>query len=114
MVVTELHDLPVVCNKDEYNTFAIPDGETCGSYAGKFLDSSIGYIRDLNATDSCDYCAYSVGDEFYATLGISFDKRWRDLGIFIAFVGSNLIILFLAVSSHFNRYHFRASAYRFL
>jgi ABC-type multidrug transport system permease subunit len=99
MVVTELHDLPVVCKADEYNTFAIPDNETCRSYAGKWIDQSIGYIRDLDATGSCDYCAYSVGDQFYESLGISFDNRWRDLGIFIAFVGSNLIIIFLAVSN---------------
>ena len=31
---------------------------------------------------------------------MSFDNRWRDLGIFAAFIVSNLIILFLAVSEY--------------
>jgi ABC-type multidrug transport system permease subunit len=96
MVVTELHDASVTCASNEYNTFPIPDGETCGGYAGKFMEVAPGYIRDLNATGSCDYCAFSVGDEFFGPLGLSFGDRWRDLGILVAFVGSNLVILFLA------------------
>lgn len=98
MVVTELHDLPVVCSELEFNTFPIPSGETCGSYAEKFMSVAPGYLRNLTATESCEYCAFSVGDEFYTPLALSFDDRWRDLGIFLAFVGSNLVILFLAVS----------------
>lgn len=98
MVVTELHGLPVVCNDLEFNTFPIPSGETCGSYTEKFMAVAPGYLRNLTATDSCDYCAFSVGDEFYAPLALSYDNRWRDLGIFFAFIVSNLVILFLAVS----------------
>lgn len=97
MVVTELHDMPVKCAELEYNTFPIPSGETCESYAGKFMSIAPGYLRNLTATGSCEYCAYSVGDEFYSPLALSYDNRWRDLGIFLAFVGSNLIILFLGV-----------------
>ena len=57
-----------------------------------------GYIVS-NATSACEYCAYKVGDQFYSGLGFSFDNRWRDLGILAAFVGSNLCLLFLGVSS---------------
>jgi ATP-binding cassette, subfamily G (WHITE), member 2, SNQ2 len=38
-----------------------------------------------------------VGDQFYQGLGFQFDNRWRDLGILAAFIGSNLIFLFLGV-----------------
>lgn len=100
MIVTELHDLPVTCAELEYNTFSIPSGETCESYAGKFMAAAPGYIRNLTATGSCDYCAYSVGDEFYTPLTLSYDNRWRDMGILIAFCVSNLIILFIGVSYH--------------
>lgn len=61
-----------------------------------FAAGGAGYLAD-NATDSCQYCAYRVGDQFYEPLGFSFDNRWRDLGILIAFFGSNLVILFSAV-----------------
>lgn len=59
-----------------------------------FAAGGPGYITD-NATSECSYCAYSVGDEFYEPLGISFGTRWRDFGILLAFVGSNLVFLFL-------------------
>jgi ABC-type multidrug transport system permease subunit len=95
MVVTELHDKPVVCAPLEYNAFDAPAGLTCGEYARDFLAAAPGYVRNLTATGTCEYCAFKVGDEFYGPLGLSYDHRWRDLGIFIAFVGSNLILLFL-------------------
>lgn len=62
-----------------------------------FERGGAGYILD-NATQACEYCAYKIGDQFYSTFSMNFDNRWRDLGIFIAYVASNLIILFLAVS----------------
>lgn len=98
MVTTALHELPVTCAEAEYNTFTSPPGQTCGDYMQDyFAAGGIGYLAD-NATSNCQYCAYKVGDQYYEQLGMSFDTRWRDLGIYIAFVASNLIILVLAVS----------------
>ena len=95
LVSTELHGLPVVCKQTELNLFASPMGQTCGEYMSSFFASGgAGYIVN-NATSSCEYCAFSVGDQFYEPLGISFNDRWRDLGILIAFIGSNLVFLFL-------------------
>jgi len=99
MTVTALHDVPVVCTPQELNRFAAPAGQTCGEYMRKFFDDGgAGYLVS-NATSACEYCAYKVGDQFYEPLGFSFDHRWRDLGIYICFVASNLIILFTAVST---------------
>lgn len=96
MVTTALHDLPVHCTRSELNTFTAPEGQTCGEYMEGFFNAGgIGYIVD-NMTSNCEYCAYSVGDEYYSTLGMSFDHRWRDLGIYIAFFVSNVIILISA------------------
>lgn len=98
MTVTELHGRSVTCNPNEYNHFNAPDNQTCGEYMQPFFErGGAGYLLD-NATQACQYCAYKVGDQFYETFQMEFGNRWRDLGIFIAFVGSNLIILFLAVS----------------
>jgi ABC-type multidrug transport system permease subunit len=99
MVVTALHDLPVRCRPEELNVFQAPGNTTCGEYMQPFFErGGPGYLVS-NATQDCQYCAFKVGDEFYGPLGLSFDHRWRDLGIYIAFIGSNLIILFLAVCS---------------
>lgn len=98
MVVTELHDRPVVCTDIELQRFNAPSGQSCGDYMSEFFSNGgPGYIVN-NATSACEYCAFKVGDQFYNALEFSFDNRWRDMGIFIAFIGSNLIILFLAVS----------------
>jgi ABC-type multidrug transport system permease subunit len=99
MVVTELHDRPVECTPTEYNSFTAPPGQDCGSYMAPFFAAGgAGYLAN-NDTSDCQYCAYKVGDQFYEPLGYSFGDRWRDLGILAAFIGSNLIILFVAVSS---------------
>jgi ABC-type multidrug transport system permease subunit len=99
MVVTELHGREVVCTPNELNAFAAPAGQTCGEYMSNFFErGGNGYIVN-NATSACQYCAYKVGDQFYDALELNFDNRWRDLGILIAFIGSNLIFLFLGVSS---------------
>ncbi|KAK3644016.1 ATP-binding cassette transporter snq2 [Elasticomyces elasticus] len=95
LVSTELHNMPVVCKERELNHFTAPIGQSCGDYMENFFSSGgPGYIVD-NATSACSYCAYKVGDQFYEPLGISFDHRWRDFGILTAFIGSNLILLFL-------------------
>lgn len=98
MVVTELHGRPVECMEMEFNTFTAPPGQTCGSYMAPFFAAGgAGYLAN-NDTQNCQYCAYKVGDQFYEPLGYEFGNRWRDLGILVAFIGSNLIILFIAVS----------------
>ena len=85
----------MTCTQSELNLFSAPPGQTCGDYMSSFFASGgAGYITN-NATSDCSYCAYSVGDQFYEPLSISFDTRWRDIGILIAFCGSNLVFLFL-------------------
>ncbi|KAI1424678.1 ABC-2 type transporter [Xylaria sp. FL1777] len=95
-ITTALHELNVRCTSHELNSFLAPPGETCGSYMKKFFDvGGSGYLVN-NDTSNCEYCAYSSGDQFYNQFEYTFDTRWRDLGIFIAFVASNTIILFAA------------------
>ncbi|KAJ8070212.1 hypothetical protein OCU04_000598 [Sclerotinia nivalis] len=96
MVVTELQGREVTCKSAELNRFNAPSGQTCGQYMENyFSNGGIGYIVN-NATSACEYCAYKFGEQFYEPLGLEFGHRWRDLGILLAFIGSNLIILFLA------------------
>lgn len=95
MVTTELHDRKVVCTQQEYNLFPAPPGQPCGQYMSDFFGAGgPGYLA-RNATEACSYCAYRVGDQFFTPLGISYEHRYRDLGIFAAFIASNLILLFV-------------------
>ncbi|BFZ59965.1 ATP-binding cassette transporter snq2 [Saitoella coloradoensis] len=96
MLVTELHDLPVRCSDVELARFLAPAGQTCLEYANTFMESASGYLVNPNAASPsyCEYCPYSVGDDYLATLNLDYSHRWRDLGIFICFIVSNLAILF--------------------
>jgi ATP-binding cassette, subfamily G (WHITE), member 2, SNQ2 len=99
-ITTALHGLSVRCRSHELNNFMAPPGETCGSYMKSFFAAGgSGYLVNSD-TNSCQYCAYSLGDQFYGAFEYTFNTRWRDLGIFIAFVASNTILLFTAVSPH--------------
>ncbi|PGH12949.1 hypothetical protein AJ79_03922 [Helicocarpus griseus UAMH5409] len=99
MVTTELHQRQVRCTPTELNSFTAPAGMDCGTYMEPFFNmGGPGYIVD-NATSACQYCAFKVGDEFYKPFGMDFATHWRDLGIFAAFIGSNLILLFIGVST---------------
>lgn len=105
MVVTALQDRVVVCTPEELNRFAAPPGMDCGTYMRPFFErGGPGYIVS-NTSTMCEYCAYSVGQQFFGAYELSFGHRWRDLGILAAFIGSNLIILFLA--SRFLNYNRR-------
>ncbi|CRK36180.1 hypothetical protein BN1708_006955 [Verticillium longisporum] len=104
MVTTALHELEVICKGVELNPFNAPSGQNCGEYMSDFFaNGGAGYIVD-NSTSECQYCAFEVGDEFYTPLGFGFDKRWRDMGIFLAFFASNIVIIFLGARFlNFNR-----------
>ncbi|CAE6423760.1 unnamed protein product [Rhizoctonia solani] len=100
LVTTELHGLPIICTENEFSVFQPPSGESCLQWAGDFVNATVGYLDNPDATSDCRYCPYSLGDDFYAGLEIKFDDRWRELGIMLAFIGFNIIIT-LAASKFF-------------
>lgn len=51
------------------------------------------------ATTDCQYCPYSSGDQYLATLNISYGEKWRDFGIFLAFCISNWLLVYFFIWS---------------
>ncbi|KAG8718374.1 hypothetical protein FRC09_012757 [Ceratobasidium sp. 395] len=96
LVSTELHGLKITCSPLEFSVFQPPSGETCVQWAGDFVNATVGYLDNPSATSDCRYCPYTYGDDFYSALNISFDTRWRDLGIMIAFTVFNTIVTLVA------------------
>lgn len=82
--------LKIECKPDEFSIFRTPPGQTCATWAKEFIDFAGGYLEDPNATDTCRYCQYSVGDEFYTPLNIDYGDRWRNVFILFAFFGECL------------------------
>ncbi|KAG0330231.1 hypothetical protein BGZ99_007092 [Dissophora globulifera] len=97
LVSVQLHDVPVHCASDEFSIFNVPAGETCGSYAATFMETAVGYINNLNATENCQYCQYQYGQDFYNTLSMDFGHRWRNTGILCLYLVANITILLVAI-----------------
>lgn len=73
-------DVQVSCNPEEFTSFNAPDGQTCGEYMADFLSTNAGYVADLNATENCQYCAYSTGADYAKTFNLQEEYYgWRDV-----------------------------------
>ncbi len=85
-----LHDFEVQCAENEIAYFAPPVNETCLEFAGPFVSYAGGKIMNPEATDYCEYCKYSIGDEYLATVGIKYSQRWRNFGFIWAYIIFNI------------------------
>ncbi|KAK3823213.1 MAG: ABC-2 type transporter-domain-containing protein [Benniella sp.] len=97
LVSVQLYNVPVRCGEDEFSVFNVPVGETCKSYAATFLSYASGYINNPDDTSNCQYCQYSVGQDFYSGLSMDFSNRWRNLGIMCIYLAFNIIMLMVAI-----------------
>jgi len=81
--------LPVTCQDDEFAVFAPPSGQTCQEWAGAFVQAAGGYLNNPDSTVDCQYCQYRVGDEYLASLNMSYGNRWRDVWVLFGFIVFN-------------------------
>ena len=96
MIPTELHGLRITCKPDEFAVFNPPEAQTCSAWAGEFVSAFGGYLDNANDTSACRYCPYSVGEDFFLPLNISYGTRWRDAFILFGFFIFNFILVIIA------------------
>ncbi|KAF1838619.1 ABC transporter-like protein [Decorospora gaudefroyi] len=94
-----LSGIPVRCRVEETAVFDTPPGQSCSAYADAFLSASPGYLLNPDAIGGCQYCPYSVGDDYLATIHIKASDKWRDFGIFLAFCISNWALVYFFIWS---------------
>ncbi|KAF1920055.1 ABC transporter-like protein [Ampelomyces quisqualis] len=94
-----LDGIPVQCQESETAIFDAPPGQSCGAYASDFVSSAPGYLLNPQATSGCQYCPYSLGNDYLATLNIKASDKWRDFGIFLAFCCSNWALVYFFIWS---------------
>ncbi|KAK5134541.1 hypothetical protein LTR08_006326 [Meristemomyces frigidus] len=97
VLAATLHDIPVVCTSAEAAHFDAPPGQTCRDYAGAFAKSAGGYLLNPTANNDCQYCQYSNGDQYLASLNIHAGNKWRDFGIFLVFVFTNWFLVYFFI-----------------
>ncbi len=93
IVATELHGRLVTCLASETSIFNPPSGQTCGQYLGPFLALAPGQLQNPNDTTQCRYCAFTTADQFLAVSEIFWDQRWRNYGIFWAYIAFNIFMV---------------------
>jgi ABC-type multidrug transport system permease subunit len=97
LTVNELDGYQVHCNQRDLLVFNPPPGQTCGQYSQEFLTYAPGYLANPNDSQLCGYCPYTVGNDYFDTLGWSASHKWRNLGIIAAFWIFNIIVFLYLV-----------------
>ncbi|KAJ5896051.1 ABC multidrug transporter atrF [Penicillium subrubescens] len=94
-----LPDVQIECATLETTRFDPPPGQTCQQYAGNFVNkiAKAGYLVNGSATQDCQYCPYTTGEEYMANLNVHRDDKWRCFGIFLAFVIINWMLVYFFV-----------------
>ena len=99
VLASVLSDIPVICAENEFIQFTPPAELNCQQYAGAFANTADGYLTNPEATDLCKYCPLQNGDQFLDGLSISSGDKWRNCGIFCAFVISNYALVYFFIWS---------------
>ena len=92
-----LTGVSVTCTDSELIRFDPPSNTTCGAYAEDWLSGSKGYLANPEATSSCGYCQYSVGEDYLSTINLPDNVAWPYLGIFALFTVTNYVFVYLMV-----------------
>ncbi|KAH8660114.1 ABC-2 type transporter-domain-containing protein [Xylariales sp. PMI_506] len=88
---TAVANTDVVCAANEWVSFNPLQNQTCAEYMAEYIDIAGGYLQNPNATASCSFCSIKDTNVFLASVNSYYDNRWRDFGIFCAYIGINII-----------------------
>ncbi|KAF4579747.1 hypothetical protein EYR40_000077 [Pleurotus pulmonarius] len=84
--------LDMVCSEDEIATVNPPSGNTCAQFFEDYITNNGGYLNNPDATSGCEFCSTRTTDEYLGrTFNIQYSHRWRDVGIFCAFIVFNTV-----------------------
>ncbi|KAL3471230.1 ABC-2 type transporter-domain-containing protein [Aspergillus californicus] len=98
VLTSVLRGMPVICDQSELTLFQAPSDMTCAEYAGPWLaEKGVGYLSNPEGLGECGYCEYSFGDDYLSGIGLDSSKIWPCFGIFMAFVISNYLMVYLLV-----------------
>ncbi|KFA54267.1 hypothetical protein S40293_07806 [Stachybotrys chartarum IBT 40293] len=89
---TTLANAPVECASNEIVTFSPPGDNTCEDYMSDYMSISGGYLANDSgsSTDQCQYCSISGTNDFLAGINVSYDNRWRNLGLLWVYIVFNI------------------------
>ncbi|KAF7455038.1 Opaque-specific ABC transporter CDR3 [Pyrenophora tritici-repentis] len=71
----------MTCTETEFQRFLPPQGQTCGVYMQEYINGNGGYLRDAQATATCDFCPMDNTNQFLESFNVDWNTRWRDFGL---------------------------------
>ena len=81
----------ITCSDVELAAVNPPAGLTCSQYMDPYMSRAGGYLTNPDSTTACQFCSFKTTDEFLdLSFNIKYSNRWRDVGIFLAFIASNV------------------------
>ncbi|TID20420.1 hypothetical protein CANINC_003604, partial [Pichia inconspicua] len=81
------------CSDKEIVYFPPPEGQTCTEYSSPYQQDYGGYLVD-SRDGLCGYCPISDTNSYLVDLKVNYNDRWRDWGIFMSYIGINLIFMY--------------------
>jgi ATP-binding cassette subfamily G (WHITE) protein 2 (PDR) len=85
---------PVTCSDIEVLPVTPPDNTSCESYLAPFREYTGASIISTNVNGACGVCSLGTTDSFLDSIGSRYRDRWRNLGIFVAFIVVNVVLTF--------------------
>jgi len=58
------------------------------------MTTAVGYLANPNDTSNCGYCEFSKGEDYMNGTGYHYNQRWRDWGLGILFIVSNIAVAY--------------------
>jgi len=88
--------LPVQCASKELVTVQPPPGSTCGTFLARFISDQGGSVANPSSTSGCLFCTTVTSDQFIGPrFNIFYSQRWRNLGIFCAYIVFNIGAIYM-------------------
>ncbi|ORY82114.1 bfr1+ protein [Protomyces lactucae-debilis] len=101
--------VPVECKAYELTQFTAPAGQTCQDYMQPFFaNGGLGQLVSSATDGVCQYCRYTVSDDFFLGVNMKFSHRQRDIALVFAYAVFNACAAFLLF------WLFRINKFRFL
>ncbi|PKS10106.1 hypothetical protein jhhlp_001856 [Lomentospora prolificans] len=97
MLVFTVWGSDITCDEHELALFDPPNGTTCGSYLGDYLQGAGSAANLLNpeARADCKVCSYSRGQDYLRTLNLNeYYYGWRNAGIVVIFSLSSYALVY--------------------
>ncbi|CAI5758794.1 unnamed protein product [Candida verbasci] len=90
IMATGLANTNVHCSKYELLSIQPPSGTSCEDYLGQYIKTAGGYFEN-GVNGSCQFCQMSGTNAFLDSVNAVYSERWRNWGIFIAFIAINIV-----------------------